>query len=108
MSLYNFTGERLIQLFKDDRFDRTTKDQCFECGFKDVLSVDITAIQKMLLETDDPEFDDCIRVDKDCYNMARILEKKDLLSINKCKLLADQKRKHIMVRMFGHQWWRRK
>jgi hypothetical protein len=64
---------------------------------------EITA--KMLLESDDAEFEDCICLDRKCYERARELERDGRLSKNKVKLLAQKKREHMMVRMFGHQWW---
>ena len=64
--------------------------------------------KKMLLECDPPEFEDCIRLDKKCYYLARELEQTGQLSIAKQSLLAQKKREHIMVRMFGHQWWKKK
>jgi hypothetical protein len=63
--------------------------------------------QKMLLECDPPEFDDCIRMDKKCYEVARELEFQKKLSKPKIKLLAQKKREHMMVKMFGHQWWKK-
>jgi hypothetical protein len=64
--------------------------------------------KKMLLDCDPPEFEDCITLDKKCYEVARELERQKKLTPAKLKLLAQKKREHIMVRMFGHQWWKKK
>jgi hypothetical protein len=69
--------------------------------------LDNDIMEKVLLKADDPEFNDCIETDRKCYNVARQLEKEGKLSKNKCKLLAEQKRRHIMVKMFGHNWWKK-
>ena len=63
---------------------------------------------KTLLECDPPEFEDCIRMDKKCYEVARELDEQKKLSPAKVKLLTQKKREHMMVRMFGHQWWKKK
>ena len=64
--------------------------------------------RKMLIECDPPEFDDCIRLDKKCYDVARELEKQNSLSEAKKKLLAERKREHIKIKMFGHRYWEKK
>ena len=62
----------------------------------------------MLIECDPPEFDDCIRLDRECYDVARELEKAGKLSKPKVKLLTERKREHIKVKMFGHRYWEKK
>jgi hypothetical protein len=64
--------------------------------------------EKMLIESDPPEFDDCIRLDRKCYDVARELESKNKLSKAKIKLLTQRKREHIMTKMFGQGWWKKK
>jgi hypothetical protein len=63
---------------------------------------------RFLIKCDDAEFDDCIRCDRHCYDLARELEDKNKLSTNKIKLLAQRKREHMMVEMFGQRWWKKK
>ena len=64
--------------------------------------------EKMLIECDPPEFDDCIRLDRKCYNVARELDEQKKLTKAKSSLLAQRKREHMMVKMFGQGYWRKK
>lgn len=64
--------------------------------------------EKMLIECNPPEFEDCIRLDRKCYDVARELEERNMLSEAKKSLLAQRKREHMMVKMFGYGWWKKK
>jgi len=64
--------------------------------------------EKMLIECDPPEFDDCIRLDRKCYDAARELDEQKKLTKAKSSLLAQRKREHMMVKMFGQGYWRKK
>lgn len=63
--------------------------------------------EKMLIDCDPPEFEDCIRLDRKCYDVARQLNKQNKLSLAKRSLLKQRVHEHIMVKMFGHGWWKK-
>jgi hypothetical protein len=71
-------------------------------GFQRVNDI----LDKLLIACDEPEFDDCIRMDKDCFEAARQLAKKNRLSANKQRLLLEQVKKTVMVKMYGWRWWK--
>lgn len=65
-------------------------------------------IAAILIEANDPEFNDCIVSDKQCFNVARELDKAGKLSLNKRKLLQKRVHEVGMVKMFGWGWWKKK